>query len=325
MRKKTDSLVTEIVAYQKDTCDTLKTFIDGVGGILEKLKPGSDAAKSLGALLGMYHTLYRFTKKLLAIERLTLPTIEKILAESNIKKGFETLDENFPSNTIVSQLHKVKDVKQFEADSRSDLVTYIRLPYNISARWRVFWNSVLDVIEKENPERASYQQCLSEFSIVDQQQNFKKIAERFQKQLEMLKHIVGTSNIAFTDMRLHYCVTGSVMKGDVMNPTKEPALLFLCDDRITLLITNAKVVKTADLRNVWIVPSAMFSKASRVVDVLGTEYSFAFQPASGAESEELWKNWHIISVGTRVDFSIFQPVTLSDEAVSFLDWVEINE
>ena len=61
------------------------------------------------------------------------------------------------------------------------------------------------------------------------------------------------------------------------------------------------------------------------MDVLVSEYSFAVQPASSAESEELWKSWHIISVGTLVDFSIFQPVTLSDEAVSFLDWVEINE
>lgn len=325
MRKNTERLVSEIVAYQKDTSKTIRTFIDGISGMLDKLKPGSSAAKSLGALLGMYHTLDRFTKKLCAADRLTLPGIEKILAESNIKKAFETLDENFPSNAIVAQLRKVKEIKQFEEDAKMDIVTYIRLPYNISGRWRSFWSAILDVIDKEHPERASYQQCLSEFNIVDQQQNFKKIAERFQKQLEMLRHIVGTSNIAFTDMRLHYCVTGSVMRGDVMNPSKAPAFLFLCDDRITLLLTNEKIVKTADLRNVWIVPSAMFSKASRVVDVLGTEYSFAFQPASGAESEELWKNWHVISVGTRVDFSIFAPVMLSDEEVSFLDWVEINE
>lgn len=323
---KVNDTIRKVLEEERGIETQVNAFLEQMQPSREKFSKDSSTSKCIIAIMSMFELISRFERALFASERHTLDSIERVLNQVNIKQGFVFLDQNFPTQAEVEKIGKLKEIKTLEEKSGFPISYWFQLPYKVADRWNRFWRTIIDIVGKQDGRVASYQHCLSEFKIVDQNQKFRERAEIFASQMSLLKDAMGNaSSIAFAYLRLHHCVAGYVLTGSISNPTKSTAYLFMFDDRIILLRTKEKIVKTANLLNVWIVPSAVFARSSRVVDVLSTEYSFAFQPASAAESEGLWKNWRNIASKAPRDFAIFQPVNMSEGAMPFLDWVEINE
>lgn len=323
---KIDDAIRKVMTEERETQKQVNAFLNHMQPIRDKFSSESSSSKSIVATIGIFELISKFEKGIFAVEPATLESIEKVVNQVNVKQGFVYLDQNFPTQAEVEKISKNKEMKSLEEKTNFPISYWFQLPYKIADRWNRFWKSIINMVDKQDGRVASYQHCYSEFKIVDQNQKFREKAETFAAQMDVLREAMGhAGSMVFAYLRLHYCVTGFVLTGNVNTPTKSPAYLFLFDDRIILLRTKEKIIKTANLLNIWMVPSAVFARASRVVDVLGTEYSFAFQPASAAESEGLWKNWQNIASTTPRDFAIFQPVNMSDGMIPVLDWVEINE
>ena len=174
MNKKESELIRDIIAFQHEASGTLEKFSKGIK-IPEKLNPNSEKAKSLLAIMGTFQSLTSFANKLLNIDHPKLEDIEKLLAESNIKQSFVSLDQNFPTSESINEIRNLKEIQQLERDTKIDFITYIQWPYKIAQRWQSFWTSILGMMRKEDPARASYQQCLSEFQTTDQEKRFKEL------------------------------------------------------------------------------------------------------------------------------------------------------
>ena len=126
-------------------------------------------------------------------------------------------------------------------------------------------------------------------------------------------------------LSLYTCVKGFIITGTIDEMIKIPAYLFLFREKLVLLNTKEKTIKWQNPINAWLVNSTVFPEPAKVIDVLGTDYSFPFQAENPANKENLWKYWNDMMGDKPQDFGIYQPVRLDMNDTSDLDWVEINE
>lgn len=321
-----EDLVQEIIAYIRDTDPRIKNFLDKAAPYREILtKPDSSSSKGFSALLNLYTALHNFTQAVLQKPSPNLSILADIVTKDDeIQKKFKELNDKMPSPNDLNKITNSKQYSKFVKDvSETGIVYAFNYPFTIAAKLERFWSQVLNLVPAEDAVRGLYQACRQKFKAIDHKQTFERNAAKFSKQLEQLKAYGKQKDIIFpNDMKLHWCIHGSVMAPPQQPPI--PAYLFIFEDRLALMRSD-KVVKCNLILNVWILPSAMYPRNLHVVDVLTTDFSFAFQPENLSESDALWKSWNVIANTAPLDYNIYQPVMLSNDPPPQLEWVEINE
>ena len=322
--------IQEMITFENETSSQIIMFLKTIGPFLKQIQDcESQTADGFIKLHSLFETIRDFERDVLNIQKPTIDSFADLITKRNFQKEFQELNEKMPPSSDLQKFLMQKSQSAFHKalkNAKQPEVYWFHLPYQYAQKWEKFWEFILSVLPPECITRGIYQKCRNEFKAADHQQIYRRNAETNKKQLAMLKQYGKTSNLDFDDsLRLHACVKGNVVEGSLSNIMFKPAYLFFFEDRIAIMRTSEKTVQQQSILNIWIVHSAMFPKAKRILDVLGTDFSFAFQPENQTASDNLWKAWSVLMSEKPRDYGIFQPIMLNDAPPPALDWVEINE
>ncbi|OHT00476.1 hypothetical protein TRFO_32841 [Tritrichomonas foetus] len=322
--------IREVIQFEKETLPQITRFLKTIEPFLEEItKTESPIAVSYLTLHTIFQKLRSFEKDILAISKPTIDSFADEIIKRGLNKEFLNLNMNMPTAPDLQKFMGLKSQANFAqavTALKMDFVYWFHLPFIVAAKWERFWIFILSMIPSEDPARGVYQQCRNEFKAVDHEQMFRRAAETSKKQLELLKQYGKNANIDFNEsLKLRICVKGSIVTGSIQSPVNVPAHLFLFEDRIAILNVNEKSVKQQSNLSVWLVQSTVFPKSQMVIDVLGIDFSFAFQPENSVDFEALKHNWEILRSQKPKDYSIYQPIRLNSSEPDALEWVEINE
>jgi hypothetical protein len=235
----------------------------------------------------------------------------------------EQVDQQFPDRLAMVKLRKTKIVRSFESERRYNLDQVMDCLYAVTARWLRFWDSLLEILPPDAPATAICERTRAGFARFQQSQAFRQAAATYQDQIEQLRRATKgvDGDFAFlNEVKLHYCAAGSVLAGTLEAPVKSQGLLFLFEKNVVLMKTGDRTVKSDALLNFWMLRSPMFP-GGKVVEVLGTQFSFAFDTT---ESDWLLRAWGGIKVPIPIDFGIFQRIALAPVSRE-LDWIEVDQ
>ncbi|OHT11131.1 hypothetical protein TRFO_04094 [Tritrichomonas foetus] len=322
--------INEVMLFEKETNAKIISILKIVEPILPQItKQDSPVATSIVCLHSLFQALRDFERKILNLNKPSLDSFADEIIKRQLKKEFQNLINNTPSVSELTKFLSHKNNASLASAIKADgnIAYWFHLPFIYAAKWERFWEYVLSIIPAEDPTRGVYQQCRNEFKAVDHDGIYKRLAEQYKKQLEMLKNYGKSSNLDFNQsMRLYACIKGNVISGSLQKIDYIPSFLFLFEDKIALMKIPTKNVMAQSTLNIWLVPSTMFARSQKIIDVLGTDFSFAFQPETSVEYENLWKTWDVLMSEKPRDYGIFQPIILNPEdPLPILDWVEINE
>jgi hypothetical protein len=234
----------------------------------------------------------------------------------------EQVDQDFPNRRAMAKLRKTKIVRVFENESGYNLDQVLQSLYAFTVRWLRFWDSLLETVPADVPERAVCARARAGFARFQQGQAFSQAADAHQDQIEQLRRATRgvDGDWAFlNDIKLHFCAAGGVLSGTLNAPVKSQGLLFLFEKHLFHLKTVDRSVKCDARLNFWMLRSPMFPGA-KVVEVLGTQFSFVFETP---ETDGLLKAWGIIGQPMPTDFGIFQRIALSECREQ--DWIEVDQ
>ena len=306
----------------------IKPYLGQLRDTASQEKPSSQREVQIAAcyinLSSLMQKLTQFGKDILDIEKPTIESLAAVIRKHGLKRDFQNINATMPTapelQSFLSAKSRVEFAQALEAQG-VEFLYWFRLPSIIATKWEQFWIYVLDKIATENEERYVYQECRNEFRTLDQEQLYRRAAETSKKQLEMLRQYGKKCNMDFeftapnpnalsSALKLYICIKGYLIGGTVTQIQEFPAYLFIFDDRVAILNVNDKLVQQQSLMDVYFIPSTMYAKSRRIVDILGMEFSVSFRPETVTDSESLWKIWEIINKGKPSDYSMYQPVSL---------------
>jgi hypothetical protein len=301
-----------------ESLSLLRPYVSG-------LKPKDRALPSFTALINVLDLLGKLHAEIMRAPFSVTSVSQATLRIDRLGPALRTLNDEFPTKGIFDSLKKpLKDAH----NAPINLFFVFGPPLRIAEAWKRFWSETWRQTRPEDGERRSYQQCVVQFTIRDEEKRFREKAEEFAKELGVLYKAAEKNPQLRREEhpRLHDCLPGKLISGTIEAPAESPANLFVFQDKVVLFREGDKWIWSELLLNVWIVESIMFARAEgRVYDILGTSASFAFKPKDGSKLLTLWSS---ISPGEPHDFGIFKPVMLSDRDpanVPELSWVEIGE
>lgn len=331
MKQKVD----EICKYNNETYQEVCTFLKLVEPKIIDIATNTKSKfnstiVSFKKLLSIYNQIKTFIAKIQSISK---PTQDSLADEINnnsetnktLKSDIQELNKTYPSaddlNKCLSKYHELS--KAIQSTNRN-YDYWFALPPTFSSKWEEFWKAVLKKVPVGHPNHSLFQQCRNMFQIKDPQEFFKLRADQYKKQLDLLKQCGKQTGFSLNDSaNLYTCVKGYRIAGKIDDIIKIPAYLFLFQEKLVLFNYEEKTIRSQNPINAWLVNSTVFP--DRVIDVLGTDYSFPFQAENPADNENLWKYWNTLMGDKPQDFGIYQPVRLDMNDTTDLDWVEINE
>ncbi|KAK8900245.1 hypothetical protein M9Y10_002568 [Tritrichomonas musculus] len=327
--------VDEICKYNNDTYQQICTFLKAVEPRINEINANPktkfySTISSFKSLLSIFNQIRNFIKSIQSISKPTQDSLaDEIKNNSEANRALKTNIQEFvyPNvDELNKYLAKNHELNRAIQSTKLNYDNWFALPPAFLSKWEVFWKDVLKRVPVGHPNHNLFQQCRVMFQINDPQRFFKDRAEQYKKELDLLKQCGKQSDFNFKEpLSLYTCVKGFIITGTIDEMIKIPAYLFLFREKLVLLNTKEKTIKWQNPINAWLVNSTVFPEPAKVIDVLGTDYSFPFQAENPANKENLWKYWNDMMGDKPQDFGIYQPVRLDMNDTSDLDWVEINE
>ena len=323
--------VDEICKYNNETYQEICTFLKIVEPKITDIATNAKSKfnstiASFKKLLSIFNQIKSFITKIQSISK---PTQNSLADEINnnsepnkaLKSDIQELNKSYPNvddlNKCLSKYHELSRAIQ-STNRKYDY--WFALPPAFASKWEEFWKAVLKKVPVGHPNHSLFQQCRNMFQIKDPQEFFKLRADQYKRQCGK------QSGFNIKDsMCLYTCVKGYRIAGKIDDMIKIPSYLFLFQEKLVLLNIDEKTIKSQNPINAWLVNSTVFPEPTKIIDVLGTDYSFPFQAENPADNENLWKYWNTLMGDKPQDFGIYQPVRLDMNDTSDLDWVEINE
>jgi hypothetical protein len=295
---------------------TIQQYSDDLNSLYQRWQQDTSTGDpSLEALVNSFRVLRGFNAELRSA---TLESLSQRIAQIS-----DAVVQEFPTQRAMVKLRKSKTIRAFESERRFNLDHPLQFLYGFTVRWLRFWDSLLEMLPREAPERRICERARSGFARFQRDQGFRQAAETYQDQIEQLRRATkgADGDFAFlNDIKLHYCAPGNILSGTVDAPVKSQSLLFLFEKSVVLMRTRDRSVIHDAILNFWMLRSPMFAGA-KVVEVLGTQFSFPFETP---ETEALLKAWASIGLPIPIDFGIFQSIALAAETRE-PDWIEVDQ
>jgi hypothetical protein len=319
------SKVTEIVEFERGKQSQTINLLNLLKDFPAAAKNGSTGYQSIVSAIALFERLQAFDHDLTTQSPPTLAVVVQAYSTNpGLGPAFQALNKNFPAPKVVAKLRKNNVIKQCEDRSKMDLASIFSFLTGIAGRWTRFWDDVIALTSHNDPSWSTYNTNRGVTQVVDSGGAFQLSTDKFQKQIDMLREAARQSEIHLAEeLKLHTCVRGFTITGSIENAGRLNTIMYLFEDKLALL-QDGRTLKIESVPNLWFLNSPIYGRNHKVVDILGTKWSFAFEPETPAENEEMWKTWKMLSPGQPKDFGVFRPVQLSADP-KYLNWVEVIE
>lgn len=259
-----------------------------------------------------------------SVSRLENPTlaslsqqVDRISDKEKLKQMIRQIKDDLPNTKerkkLLSKSQRT-ELKSIYQSLNFNEISFLTISLTFFQQWYSFWDFTCGLKSVNSQTKSICRSCKTVFELVDPHERLKSIREQYKKEITLLKNHIEKWELKIVEtMPLYEVIKGSIISGSMNCPIEKDALLFFFEERLYVYQSQREKVESQLNCNIWMNRSLIFPQ-NNIVDILGTDFSFAFRPIDSKSKEMMWRNWNSLKSDRPLDFSLFQPIKLDDLA-----------